>query len=453
MTKTTGGAGWADVWKRGFFAWEYKGKHKDLDKAYQQLLQYREALRNPPLLIVSDIDRIVVHTNFTNTVKRTVTITLADLSTPEGYQRLRDIFYAPENFRVAQTSEQVTEAAATEFARLADHLRKWGEDSEAIAHFLIRLLFCLFSEDVNLLPRELFTRLVDHGRRQPEAFNRQLQQLFEAMAVGDFFGEHAIRYFDGRLFDNAAVIKLDRDALEILHHVTRLDWSSIEPSILGTLFTRSLDPRQRAQLGAQYTSKEDILLIVEPVLMAPLRREWEEVKQKARELAAVRDETGNRGTRTRRQNEIQQIIMAFAHKLATIRVLDPACGSANFLYMALKLLLDLEKEVINFCREVGVQPFFPQVSPQQLYGIEINEYAHELAQATVWIGYIQWLSENGYGLPSEPILKPLDNIKHMDAILAWDEDGQPYEPEWPEAEIIIGNPPFLEESELRSRTW
>src|SRR4051812_28641191 len=126
--KTTGGDGFADVWKRGYFAWEYKGKHGNMDKAYQQLLQYRESLQNPPLLVVSDINQIIVHTNFTNTVKRIVTITLDDLLKPEGMRALRAIFNEPEYFRSEQTTEHVTSTAAVKFAELADHLRKHGDD-------------------------------------------------------------------------------------------------------------------------------------------------------------------------------------------------------------------------------------------------------------------------------------------------------------------------------------
>lgn len=447
-SKQAGGKGWADVWKRGCFAWEYKGKYADLDKAYQQLLQYRESLQNPPLLIVSDIEQIIIHTNFTNTVKRVIAIRLDDLLTPAGMRNLRAAFYEPESFKAPLTTEQVTQEAAKEFARLAEHLRRWGEDPEQVAHFLIRLLFCLFAEDIDLLPQGLFSRLVKGGRHTPAAFSRQLRQLFAAMSVGGYFGEHTVLHFDGGLFDNATILELDADGLTMLDRATNLDWSAIEPSILGTLFTRGLDPAKRAQLGAQYTSKEDILLIVEPVLMAPLRREWEQVQQKALETASRRDQATG-GQRTRLHNELGQLIGAFSQKIASVRVLDPACGSANFLYIALKLLLDLEKAVINFCGVLGLQPAFPQVSPVQLYGIEIDAYAHELAQATVWIGYIQWLHDNGYGVPSEPILKPLNNIKHMDALLAYDAEGKPVEPEWPAADVIIGNPPFLGGQKMR----
>ena len=134
-------------------------------------------------------------------------------------------------------------------------------------------------------------------------------------------------------------------------------------------------------------------------------------------------------------------------------MLDPACGSGNFLYVALRLCSTCGRKSSSLPARSGVSRRPLPVAPcRQLYGIEINAYAHELAQATVWIGYIQWLHENGFGVPSEPILKPLDNIKQMDAILAYDADGKPVEPEWPEAEVIIGNPPFLGRRKMRANS-
>lgn len=453
VTKVGGGEGWADVWKKGFFAWEYKGKHKDLDEAYWQLLRYHDNLDQPPLLVVCDMEQIIVHTKFVNTPKRVVRIGLGDLLTPEGMAHLRAIFYEPERFRAPQTTEQVTRAAATEFARLADLLRAYGEAPQEAAHFLIQLLFCLFSEDIGLLPDKVLTRLVKRAGRRSTAFQTQLRQLFQAMATGDFFGTSEIRRFDGRLFDSDRVLRLDSDGLEILARVTDLDWSSIEPSILGTLFWRSLDPAKRAQLGAQYTAKADILLILEPVLMAPLRRRWAEVRAQALELARRRDEAPTPQARKKRHAELESLLREFCQELAHVRVLDAACGSGNFLYVALKLLLDLWKEVSALAFELGLPRLMPlpglAPSPEQLYGIEINEYAHELAQATIWIGYIQWLHDNGFGLPSEPILKPLDTIRHMDAILSYDDQGRPMEPEWPEADAIVGNPPFLGDKKMR----
>ena len=195
-----------------------------------------------------------------------------------------------------------------------------------------------------------------------------------------------------------------------------LDWSSVEPSILGTLFVRSLDPDKRSQLGAHYTSEADILLIVEPVLMAPLRRRWGEVKAEAEVKAEKRDLIAGSKSSPQKSRQLARIeaelfglLRRFREELAAVQVLDAACGSGNFLYVALRLLLDLEWEVITLARELGDSLAFPVVSPAQLHGIEINTYAHELAQTTIWIGYIQWWRDNGYGLPAEPILKPLDS--------------------------------------------
>ncbi len=447
--KSGGGQGWADVWKRGVFGWEYKGPRADLGKAYQQLQQYRDSLENPPLLVVSDIQTIVVHTNFVNTVKQVTALTLDDLLTPAGLQTLRDIFTHPEALRPAITIQQVTEQAAGDFADLADLLRKYKEEPQASAHFLIRLLFCLFAEDSGLLPTGLFTKIITATRHKAPAFAAQVTTLFGAMATGGFFGTDDIKHFNGGLFDNNTALPLDSDGMAILERVSALDWSSIEPSIFGTLFERSLDSSKRAQLGAHYTSRDDILLIVEPVLMLPLRRRWTIVEADARDLAAQRDAASG-PKRNKLHLDLQRKLQDFASEIAGTRVLDPACGSGNFLYVALKQLLDLEKQVINLGADLGLSRMFPLVGPEQLLGIETNELAHELAQVTVWIGYIQWLKDNGFGEPSQPILQSLRTILHMDAILAFDENGKPVEPAWPDADVIVGNPPFLGGKRLRS---
>jgi len=451
-SKLGGGEGFADVWKKGFFAWEYKGKHANLDGAYRQLLQYREALENPPLLVVSDMDNIVIHTNFTNSVKRVESLALEDLLHPRGLELLRALFHEPGALQPRQTPGQVTEAAAARFAQLADRVRAYGEGHERVARFLIRLLFCLFAEDVGLLPKGLFTRLIQQTRHRSSALEAQLRDLFGKMAVGGWFGADEVLQFNGGLFDDAEALELDSEGMEILAQVSALDWGSMEPSILGTLFERSLNPDHRSQLGAHYTSKDDILLIVEPVLMAPLRRRWQEVREQARDLTARRAGAAL-GLRTRLHTELSRLIASFVAELAQVRVLDPACGSGNFLYVALRELLGLWKEVSQVASELGLPLLLPREGfsphPGQLYGIEVNPYAHELAQATVWIGYIQWLQENGFGAPAEPILKPLHNIRRMDAILAYDDEGHPVEPEWPPADVIIGNPPFLGGNRIR----
>ncbi len=455
--KTAGGGGWADVWKRGSFGWEYKGKRKDLTAAYQQLLQYREDLENPPLLVVCDLNRVEVHTNFTGTVKHVYAFDLADLQRNEPtptcvlppLEVLRAVFAHPELLRPNRTTAGVTEDAAREFAALAESLRRRGEGPEATAHFLMRLLFCLFAEDIGLLPARLFTALIERTRTRPADFAARLGQLFAAMATGGSFGADDIAHFNGGLFADAAVLALAGDDLAMLARAAALDWASIEPAIFGTLFERSLDPAKRSQLGAHYTSRDDILLIVEPVLMAPLRRRWAMVQEEARELIGKRDAASG-GARTRHQQALGRLLLAFTDEIAAVRVLDPACGSGNFLYVALKRLLDLWKEVSAFAAANGAAGLLPDaVGPQQLQGIELNVYAHELASVVVWIGYIQWLHDNGFGIPEDPILKPLHNIRRMDAVLAYDEAGHPVEPAWPEADVIIGNPPFVGGNKVR----
>jgi len=456
--KMGGAGGWADVWKRGYFAWEYKGKRKDLAAAYKQINQYREALENPPLLIVCDINRFEVHTNFTGTVKHVYAFDLADLGrnvpTPTcalpPLEVLRAAFTKPDLLRPNRTTASVTEDAAREFATLADSLRRRGEDPEATAHFLMRLLFCLFAEDIGLLPERLFTTLVGRTRTRPAEFTSRLGHLFAAMATGGAFGADDIAHFNGGLFTDATVPALTGDDLATLARAAALNWASIEAAIFGTLFERSLDPSKRAQLGLHYTSRDDIMLIVEPVLMEPLRRRWVAIQDEAQTIIAKRDATSG-GARTTQQRALERLLLAFTDEIAAVRVLDPACGSGNFLYVALKRLLDLWNDVSVFAAGSGVAGLLPYtVGPQQLYGIELDVYAHELASVVVWIGYIQWLHDHSFGVPDSPILKPLHNIWHMDAVLAYDAAGRAVEPPWPEADVIIGNPPFLGGKRLRS---
>ncbi len=302
---------------------------------------------------------------------------------------------------------------------------------------------------LRLLPGKLFSRLVESTLQRPAEFTKRLRQLFSAMAGEQgSFGEHDIPYFDGGLFSDDEAYDLTRDDLAVLALSSVLDWSSIEPAIFGTLFERSLDPDKRSQLGAHYTSEADIRLIVEPVLMEPLRRRWAVVEQKATEIIE-KSKTQQKAGKTKSRKALSDLLMGFAAELSKVRVLDPACGSGNFLYVALKQILDLEKKVSVFAASNGLSGLLPRTSPEQLYGIETNVYAHELASVVVWIGYIQWQHDNGFNFGSHPILKPLKNIKRMDAVLTYNEKGVPVEPTWPDADVIIGNPPFLGDKKMR----
>ena len=459
VSKNLGGKGYADVWYRHHFAWEYKGKHKDLQAAYAQLLDYREDLENPPLLVVCDFERFEVHTNWPNTHKQVYSFTLSDMLRNEPTQHcalppldvLHALFESPGELKPGAPSARVTEKAASEFAKLAENLNVRRIDPEQAAHFLMRLLFCLFADSIGLLPEHIFRRMLDIDRGNPLNFNRKLRRLFAAMAKGDAFGADDVPFFNGGLFMDDTIIELSASDLAILRASSTLDWSRVEPAIFGTLFERSFDPTKRSMLGAHYTSKEDILTIIEPVVVAPLRRRWEEVRAKATDLAEAAEKQTNAAARRKLRAQLEQTVNSWVEELSKVRVLDPACGSGNFLYLALKRMLDLWKEVQVFSAQQHLPSLLVhQVDPSQLYGIEKNVYAHELASVVVWIGYLQWLKENGMEQERRPILRPLDNIQHRDAILDFDKKGNPVEPEWPEAEFIIGNPPFLGGKRLRN---
>ena len=435
----TGGDGWADVWKRHHFAWEYKGKRKDLDAAFAQLRQYALALENPPLLIVSDMARFRIRTNWTNCVSRTHEFGLDDLTDAATRDKLKWAFSKPELLRPGETRQGLTERAAETFASLAQSLRQRGHDPQAVAHFVNRLVFCMFAEDVGLLAGSMFTRMLEHARKRPEDFAALARDLFGAMATGGRIGFETVDWFNGGLFDDDVALPLDKTEIEITLRAAVLDWLEIDPSILGTLFERGLDPGKRAQLGAHYTDRDKIMLIVEPVVIRPWLAEW---KAEKAEIAAELERAKaarSPAARTKLQNDAERRYRAFLDRLRAFTVLDPACGSGNFLYLALQALKDLEHRVQLEAEALGVQRAFPEVGPANVKGIEINPYAAELARVSVWIGEIQWMRRNGFAEARNPILKPLDTIECRDAILT--PDGA--EPDWPEADVVIGNPPFL----------
>ncbi len=458
--KTDGGAGWADVWFRGHFAWEYKGHHADLKAAYRQLLQYREDLENPPLLVVCDLDRFEVHTNFTGTAKKVYAFSLADLDEPTNLATLRALWGEPTRLRPDTSPDAVTREAAERFGQLAASLHAREVAPRRTAHFLVQLLFCFFAEDVGLLPRGLFTNLLSRSVNHPERFPARIEGLLTAMRDGGDYGSEALDRFNGGLFAAIDAVPLTGDELATLAEAGRLDWASVEPAIFGTLFERSLDPGQRAQLGAHYTGRADIERVVESVVLAPLRRRWEEARQQADALKAQWQAASETATRERRQQRrgsavdnaraaFANALFAFQEELASVRILDPACGSGNFLYVALAGLKDLEKEVVTYGADNGLPAMFPRVGPSQLSGLEINEYARELAQVVVWIGYLQWMTANGFQVNRDPVLEPLETIRLQDALLDRSDPAHPQEAEWPAADYIIGNPPFLGGNKLR----
>ncbi len=451
LEKTVGGGGFADVWKRDFFGWEYKGKRKDLKAAYVQLLEYREALGNPPLLVVSDLDSIEIRTNFTSLSPKLYTVTLDDLAADdpsEALAILRAVFTAPEELRPRIEPAQITEKAARHFAELAQSLQARGHDPEGVAHFLDRILFMLFAEDAGLLPKQILSRLSVASKGRSDVFSHSLGELFAKMSDhGGLFGTEEIDWFNGGLFDTGEVIPLTGTEITTLLEVSKLNWALIEPAIFGTLFERGLDPAQRAQLGAHYTDRDAIWGLVEPVILRPLRREYAEMQSRVTQLLL----SGRKVTKaTKADGHPQAVFRAFLDRLRRVRVLDPACGSGNFLIVSLWALKDLEWEAIQWGSLVLQTPQeFPHIGPEAVLGIELNAYAAELARVTIWIGEIQWMIRHGLGYRRDPILRSLNHIENRDALLDLTDPSKPQEARWPEAEFIVGNPPFLGGSLLR----
>ncbi len=438
-SKDSGGGGWADVWKRHCFAWEYKGKHADLDAAFNQLRQYALALENPPLLIVSDMRRFRIRTNWTNSVSETLEFELDDLVDGTVRDKLKWAMSDPERLRPGETRQTLTERAAKTFAQLAQSLRDEGHAPQEVAHFVNRLVFCMFAEDVGLLPDDMFTRMLKHARRKPEEFAALARKLFGAMSAGGRVGFEDVDWFNSGLFEDDAALPLDKSQIETTLKASTLDWSSIDPSILGTLFERGLDPDKRSQLGAHYTDRDKIMRIIDPVIVRPWLAEWTSEKARIASSLERANAAKSKAVATRHRRQAKNSLGTFLERLRNFTVLDPACGSGNFLYLGLHALHDLEHRVQLEAEAMGLERGFPSVGPANVKGIELNAYAAELARVSVWIGEIQWMRRNGFPGSREPVLDPLETIGCRDAILT-SEGG---EAEWPEADVIIGNPPFL----------
>ena len=451
VSKITGGKGFADVWKLGAFGWEYKGKGADLRRAYEQLLSYREDLQNPPLMVVCDLQRIEVHTNFTGTLKAVRTYTLEDLLDEQKRLELRKVWTEPEAFNPSAQAADVTEAVMRELVQVGDALKERGENPDEVAHFLVKCVFTLFAEDVGLLPRKLFARLLEAAEERPEDFREMAGELFRLMKGGGVSMVGRIPHINGGVFTNPVAPDLKHGDVLTLKRAAGRDWRKLEPAIFGTLFERVIDPGKRSQLGAHYTPLADIVDVVEPVMLAPLRAEWEALRSRLAPLMELAEaaEAARAGlwdnAEVQERADVVTALRAFQDRLAGVTVLDPACGSGNFLYTALRLLLDLEAEVRATLRNLTGQAQPVKVSPRQMRGLERSEYAHEIAGMVLWIGYLQWLSEHGENIRDRsPVLDALPGLENRDAVLNGDAAA-----DWPSAEFITGNPPFLGNYKMR----
>jgi len=491
VAKPDGSMGRADVWYKGHFAWEYKGKHKSLDAAYIQLLTYSGDLANPPLLVVCDFEEYRIYPQFRGYSTKPLIFHNADLAHAQTRQYLEWLFTDPDEFLRWQQREQaererLTERLASEVADLAERLRAYTPDgapapswsARRVARFLTRVLFTLFVEDTRLLPiietTSVFRYIVDNAVSDAAGFVQGVRDLFMAMdGQRDRYATKPIPYFNGGLFapdadENGAPEVLDitaiPGALSVLQRASDADWRRINPTIFGTLFERALDPSKRAQLGAHYTSEADIRLILDPVLMQPLYADWDAISAEAEtDLKRLLEAATPPRDRHAARERLTVLHDRASARLEATRILDPACGSGNFLYVSLRLLKDLEKRVRERFAPLELA-FRDGVTPRQLYGIEKDEFAASLARVVVWIGYLQWRFEDEgtlhpqlsgrprtpYDLPN-PIIDARSNeyIVCDDALLRYTADGTPYEPAWAAVDVIVGNPPFLGGKKLR----
>lgn len=481
--------------KRGTGGWD-----KVMKRARSQGERYIRALPasegRPPFLLVVDVGYVIeVYSEFSCTggnytpfpEARTHRIQLEQLSDPAIRQRLKAIWEEPLSLDPAKYSAAITREIAGHLANLAKSLEADGHAPEVVSGFLMRCLFTMFSEDTGLLPNGSFTQLLTSHRDDPAFFVASMEQLWDVMNKGgqSLQLREKLLQFNGGLFADNTALTLNSQQLDFLIQAAKADWTYVEPAIFGTLLERALDPVERHKLGAHYTPREYVERLVLPTIIDPLRQDWANTEVAATRLEDNDDHDG-----------AVELVTNFLSQLCQIKVLDPACGTGNFLYVTLEHLKRLEGEVLDALNVMGAtQTSFEMrgitVDPHQLLGLEINPRAVAIADIVLWIGYLQWhFRTHGNVTPPEPVLRNFHNIQHRDALMEWDSvepvlneagkpvthwdgrtktihpvtgkevpDGTAQTPEvryitpsrasWPEADFIVGNPPFIGSSLMR----
>ena len=416
--------------KRGTARRGTPGWAKAMVQAKGQAERYAKALPVehgwPPFLLVADIGYCIeVYADFTGTGKAYAQfpdraryrIMLEDLRDEAVRERLRAIWSDPKSLDPAARAARVTREIADLLATVARRIEKRGYNAETTSGFLMRVLFTMFAEDSGLIPPKSFTGLLKAQRAHPEHLQHQLSALWAAMDKGEFSPALGVplRQFNGYLFKDRSAIPLDAEDLEVLIQAGEHVWTEVEPAIFGTLLERALNPKERAKLGAHYTPRAYVERLVGPTIMEPLRADWDGVRG-AVELLGDGHEDEARG-----------IVEAFHAKLAQTRVLDPACGTGNFLYVAMARLKELEAEVLEYLVGLGDDQYVAEITghtitPENFLGIEINPRAAAIAQLVLWIGYLQWhFRVNGADrAPPEPILRDVRTIESRDALIDYD---------------------------------
>ena len=484
--------------KRGTHGWDVA-----MEKAKKQAENYARLLDGPeikggrpPFIMVADVGHSValyadwsraggIYQPFPD--PNNYRIPIRELHREELRERLKLVWTDPLALDPARRSARVTKLIADRLAKLAKSLE--GEHAtEVVAGFLMRCLFTMFAEDAGLLPEKAFTNLLERTKEQPQGFVPNITSLWQTMDKGGWsIALNAqVKHFNGGLFADQTALPLDEDEIQLLVEAARADWREVEPAIFGTLLERALDPRERHSLGAHYTPRAYVERLVQPTILEPLRHEWESVQTAA--LALSEDGDTDKAIKS---------VESFLQRLADLRVLDPACGSGNFLYVTLELLKRLEGEVRNTLRDLGQGQISigltgATITPENMLGIEINPRAAAIAELVLWIGYLQWhlRSTGDVNDLGEPIIRDYHNIENRDAVLAWertepllDDEGQPVtrwdgvtfkthpvtgkpvpdeaartqvqryigasKADWPQADFIVGNPPFIGNKRMR----
>lgn len=517
-------AGRIDCYLRGHFVLEAKkvkaashtkGFDDALLRARAQAEGYARALPSeegrPPFLLVVDVGNVIeLYSEFTRSGAtytpfpdpRSHRIALSSLADAAVRKRLKTIWTDPDGLNPSRASARVTREVAGQLAELARSLEQSDHRADHVAAFLTRCLFSMFAEDVELLPKGSFLSLLQTHREQPVTLQQMLRVLWADMDRGGFSAALAIQVlqFNGKLFKNSTsdgyALLLNQEQIDRLIRAAQANWREVEPAIFGTLLERALDPTERHALGAHYTPRAYVERLVLPTVVEPLRADWANIQAAALVLAREAAELSGKAAEGKLE-EARAEVRKFHHQLCTTRVLDPACGSGNFLYVTLEHLKRLEGEVINQLETLGETQGLlglegETVTPQQLLGIELNERAAALAELVLWIGYLQWhIRTRGNKAVAEPVVHDYGNIEHRDAVLAWDDadlasdasgqllsrwDGtsfknhpvtgalvpdeaaqvpqwnyvKPRQAEWPKADFIVGNPPFIGASTMRA---
>lgn len=485
----------AEARKKGTARRDTPGWTVAMQAAFGQALSYARTLTNPPpFLLVADIGYCFdLYASFDGSTNyrpfpRPQGSRLFFKDLPAHIETLRRIWTEPLGLDPTRNAARVTRQIAAHLAELARSLEASGHAPQRTASFLMRLLFTMFAEDAGLLPKHLFTKLLEERWvPDPSAFVPEVENLWQTMRTGGHVvGIGRIRKFNGGFFNEHEALPLNQEQLRLLLEAGKASWTEVEPAIFGTLLERALDPKERHALGAHFTPRAYVERLVRPTIEEPLREEWDLVRAQVHALVSEG-----------KVAEAQKALKAFHERLCRVRILDPACGTGNFLYVALDLLKRMESEVLGLLQDLGeaqglLDLHGVTVSPAQLLGIEINPRAREIAELVLWIGFLRWQYGNlgkGATIP-EPVLHDYGNIECRDALLTWGRieaeldaagrpatrwDGETTKPspvtaepipdesarvpiwkyveprraEWPEADFIVGNPPFVGPALLR----